>query len=44
MPFVDVAGNEGTPAPAHIDKKLPKLNTGVAFWSTVTLNVVIVAH
>ncbi len=44
MLFVDVDGNEGTPAPAHIDKELPKLNTGVAFGSTVTLNVVIVAH
>ncbi len=44
MLFVDVDGNEGTPAPAHIDKELPKLNTGVAFGSTVTLSVVIVAH
>ncbi len=44
MLFVDVAGNEGTLAPAHIDNELPKLNTGVAFGSTVTLNVVIVAH
>ncbi len=44
MPFAEVAGNDGTPAPAHIDKELPKLNAGVAFGSTVTLNVVIVAH
>ncbi len=38
--FVDVVGNDGTDSPAQIVKLVPKLNTGVMFGVTVTVNVV----
>ena len=41
IPFDDVAGNTGTASPAQIDKVLPKLNTGIMFGVTVTVNVTI---
>lgn len=44
MPFVEVAGSEGTVAPAQITSEVPKLNTGMIFWLTVTVRVVPVAH
>ena len=44
MLLADVAGKVGTPPPAHIVKEVPKLNVGVMFEVTVTVNVVVVAH
>ena len=44
MPFVDVLGRVGTVPPAQIVRLVPKLNTGVRFGLTVTVNVVAVAH
>ncbi len=44
MLFVDVAGSVGTVAPAQMDKDVPKLNVGVMFGFTVTVNVAVVAH
>ena len=44
MPLSDVAGSEGTEPPAQIDKDVPKLNVGVVFELTTTLNVAAVAH
>ena len=44
MPSVDVAGRAGTVPPAHIFKEVPKLNVGVTFGFTVTVNVVVTAH
>jgi len=43
-PFCDVIGNDGIGLPAHIVSELPKSNTGIAFGSTVTENVVPTAH
>ena len=43
-PFVEVLGNEGTVPPAHNDRDVPKLNTGMVFGFTVILNVAEVAH
>jgi hypothetical protein len=40
----DVAGNVGTVAPAHMVSEVPKLNVGVMFGFTVTVNVAVVAH
>ena len=37
---VDVVGSVGTVPPAHIVSVVPKLNVGVMFGLTVTLNVV----
>jgi hypothetical protein len=42
--LVDVLGNAGTVPPAHILNVVPKLNVGVMFGATVTLNVVGNAH
>jgi hypothetical protein len=42
--FVDVVGNVGTVPPAHMVSEVPKLNVGVIFGFTVTVNVVVVAH
>jgi hypothetical protein len=42
--LVEVVGNAGTPAPAQIVSEVPKLNVGVMFGLTVTVNVVVVAH
>src|SRR5678815_1499339 len=44
MPLFDVVGNAGTPAPAQIVSVLPKLNVGIIFGITVTVNVVGLAH
>ena len=44
MPFSEVAGREGTAAPSQILSDVPKLNVGVMFGLTVTVNVVVVAH
>jgi hypothetical protein len=44
MPFVDVLGNVGTVPPEQIFKVVPKLNVGVMFGATVTVNVNGVAH
>ena len=44
IPFVDVVGSVGTAAPAQMERLVPKLNVGVIFGLTVTLNVVVVAH
>ena len=44
MPLVEVPGSAGTVPPEQIDKLVPKLNAGVIFGATVTLNVVVVAH
>ena len=44
MPFVEVVGNAGTVAPAQIVELVPKLNAGVIFGLTVTVNVVEIAH
>ena len=42
--LVDVVGSVGTVPPAHTVKVVPKLNVGVRFGVTVTLNVVGKAH
>ena len=44
MPLPDVAGKEGTAAPAQIVRDVPKLNVGTVFKFTFTLNVVGTAH
>ena len=44
MPFVDEVVKVGTAAPAQIVELVPKLNVGVRFGFTVTVNVVVVAH
>ena len=44
MPFVDVVGNAGTVPPLQIVKLVPKLNVGVIFGFTVTVNVAGNAH
>ena len=42
--FVAVVGSEGTSAPAQIVSEVPKLNVGVMFGLTVTVNVAGTAH
>ena len=44
MPLVDVPGKAGTLAPLHIVNEVPKLNVGVMFGFTVTVNVAGFAH
>lgn len=44
MPFIDVDVSVGTAAPLQIIKFVPKLNDGVMFGSTVSVNVAVVAH
>ena len=44
IPFVDVVGNIGTVPPEQIVSVVPKLNVGVMFGLTVTVNVVVVAQ
>ena len=47
MPLIalsDVAGSVGTVPPAHMVSVVPKLNVGVMFGFTVTVNVVVVAQ
>ena len=43
-PLLDVVGRAGTPAPAQTESEVPKLNEGVIFGFTVTLNEAVVAH
>jgi hypothetical protein len=42
--FVDVVGNVGAEPPLQMLSVVPKLNVGVMFGFTVTVNVVVVAH
>lgn len=42
--LVEVIGNDGTFSPAQIFNAVPKLNAGMILGSTVTVNVVVVAH
>ena len=42
--FVDVVGKAGTASPEQILSVVPKLNVGVMFGATVTVNVVGLAH
>lgn len=44
IPLLDVVGNVGAVVPAQNVVLVPKLNVGVMFGLTVTLNVVPVAH
>ena len=44
IPFVDVATNVGTPAPAQIVEPVPKEKVGVTFELMVTFSDVVVAH
>ena len=44
IPLMDVAGNVGTVPPVQITVLVPKVNVGVTFGFTVTLNVVGTAH
>ena len=40
----DVVGNTGAAAPSQIETEVPKLNAGVIFGLTVTVNVAVKAH
>ena len=44
IPLPEVVGNVGTTPPAQIVELVPKLNVGVIFGLTVTVNVVGFAH
>ena len=44
IPLIELVGSAGTAAPAQMVRTPPKLNDGVTFGTTVTVNVVIVAH
>jgi hypothetical protein len=44
IPLVDVVGKVGTVPPLHIVNEVPKLNVGVMFGLTVTVNVAGFAH
>lgn len=44
IPLSEVVGNPGTDSPAQIVSAVPKLNVGVWFGFTVTVNVAVVAH
>ena len=44
IPFCDVPGNTGTDPPAQMVNVVPKLNVGVIFGLTVTVNVMGTAH
>ena len=44
IPFVEVLGNVGAVPPAQIFDEVPKLNDGVIFGFTVTVNVADNAH
>ena len=44
IPLSDTVGSVGTVPPAQIVNDVPKLNVGVVFGFTVTVNVVVVAH
>ena len=42
--MLDVVGNAGTVPAVQIESVVPKLNVGVMFGLTVTVNVTTVAH
>ena len=44
IPLLDVVGKAGTLAPPQTESEVPKLNEGVIFGFTVTLNEAVVAH
>jgi hypothetical protein len=44
IPFEDVPGNAGTVPPEQIVSEVPKLNNGVIFGLTVTVNTSVVAQ
>lgn len=44
IPLRDKLTKAGTPAPAQMVEVVPKLNVGVRFGLTVTVNVAVVAH
>ena len=44
IPLPDVLGKVGTLPPAQIFNNVPKLNVGVMFGFTVTVNVTGIAH
>lgn len=44
MPLTDVVVNDGTVPPAQVVIEVPKVNVGVMFGLTVTVNVVGTAH
>src|SRR4029078_229447 len=44
MPFTDIDGNAGTLSPAQIVRVDPKLNVGITFGVTVTVNEVVVSQ
>jgi hypothetical protein len=44
IPFDDIVDNVGTVPPAQIVSDVPKLNVGVIFGFTVTVNVAVLAH
>lgn len=44
IPFAELAGKEGTPAPEQIVNDVPKSNEGVIFGLTVTLKLAGKAH
>ena len=43
-PLSDVVGRLGTPAPLQMEREVPKLNAGVMFGLSVTVNVAVRAH
>ena len=44
MPLLEVPGNVGTEAPAHMVSSVPKEKEGIIFWFTVTVKVAGTAH
>lgn len=44
MPFIELDGRAGTALPWQMVIALPKLNDGVTFGLTVTVNVMLVEH
>lgn len=44
IPFIEVFGSVGTVSPAQMANEVPKLNTGVLFGVTDTVNEADVAH
>jgi hypothetical protein len=44
MPLSEIFGKVGTVPPEQIFNDVPKLNTGIIFGFTVTVNIVVVAH
>lgn len=44
IPFSELEGNAGTVSPAQMVSEVPKLNVGISFGLTVTVNSAIVAH